>query len=1146
MKILHIARDRAAAELAARALHGIASHVTLTWTLTGDAALQWLDANRDTAAAIVQIDLLSAAAFVEQVREVGLTTPIVVVAEAGQLESVAPALNAGADGVVVTGPSLKANLPRAVILAIDRERTRQALHTRALTEVTAERERATQGLARAREALRQVEHRSAADLAAAAERLTAAQARHTTAVARDGRICAALQDRLFELERAQRAAHERTAHDAALFAEQLAKRHAEFTAALAQATQTRDALAVQLTSAATSLADEQQARRADAATATDLLRRRDADLEATRTDAATTRIRLEGALARAESAHEDARARAEAALAAANERQAGIEDLLAQETDKRTDLETKLAAANTAHQDLHQQHLAELTAAASRLADVQAEYDAAREQHAAAQSASEQDAVTAAERFARQEAELAAELTAAHLREAQLADRLAKESDACAALDRDLAASNAAHQALHEQHLAELTTAAARLANVQAEYQATREQHAQARAAFEHAAVAAAERFARRETELGAEVASARAREADLAHRLTKESDGRAALDRDLAALRLTSDRGRRRSLQVVGAYRRRSLDDRARLEAELAQERDAADRDHQALNDEIRQLREEHDTLRRLLATSQEQLESLHATFDEERQAHERARLAGDAELQRVSAEHGQLGRAFEGLQTAFQTLEQVAGEHATERARLERVVADRDAALSVETERHRVAERLANDAFTARQTELQTALDENGVEIAQLRQEVDSLRGTLDDTRARADVLGRDAEQLPGLQAQLEASQKERRREFERAPYALCRCTPAGVITDANHWFVAMLGRRRVDDVRNLDFASVVFDYAGDLAWLLERARAMRKTETVETHWKTTDGRRLNVRLRALAAASGSVEIVVEDITGVRTLEERLRQAQRLEAVGRLASEVAVTCGWLLRDVGRGADEWLSATRGHEMARRLGERLVSDVARAASFLRQLEVYGHDQVRALEPVSVQRVLRDLAPVLKQVAGNQIELVLSKTFGSFDVDVEAERLERVLVNVAAYARQRMPGGGQVRIDLATTAVGRRFVARYPNVRPGDHVLITVTELPGGDPVIGNAAEPVTASSERPGVDLGALVQLVGTCGGHLWMEAQPAGNMMLKIHLPKRTPLESAAPDQPEGRSERGSRLARWFRSSSATTGTHA
>jgi hypothetical protein len=260
-------------------------------------------------------------------------------------------------------------------------------------------------------------------------------------------------------------------------------------------------------------------------------------------------------------------------------------------------------------------------------------------------------------------------------------------------------------------------------------------------------------------------------------------------------------------------------------------------------------------------------------------------------------------------------------------------------------------------------------------------------------------------------------------------------------------------------------------------------------------------------------------------------------------MEAVGRLAAEVAVTCGALLRDVSRDAHEWLAAIGGDDALRRQGDRLVTDVTRAAGFLRQLGVYGEEQSQALEPVSVQRVLRHLAPVLKRVVGDRIDVVMPRSSGSFDVDVEAERLERVLVNVAGYARQRMPRGGQVKIDLETTDVGRRFVARYPNVRPGHHVLITVTELPTtGD--ASDATEPGSTPSDASGVDLGALMDLIGSCGGHLWMEAQPAGNMVVRIHLPRPAVSGSAAETlRTNVHANRGGRLIRWFRSASAMTG---
>jgi len=176
--------------------------------------------------------------------------------------------------------------------------------------------------------------------------------------------------------------------------------------------------------------------------------------------------------------------------------------------------------------------------------------------------------------------------------------------------------------------------------------------------------------------------------------------------------------------------------------------------------------------------------------------------------------------------------------------------------------------------------------------------------------------------------------------------------------------------------------------------------------------------------------------------------------------------------------------------------------------------------------------------------VLKRVAGNDIELVLPESSAPIEVDVERERVERVLVNVASYARERMPDGGRVKIDLSTTVVGRRFIARYPNVRPGAHVLLTVTEVPGAarPPLpVELRAEPAAAdagrsAAEKPGVDLGALLGLIGDCGGHLWMAAEPPGNMTLRIHLPRRAREEAGDPRAPLARSRPRRSLARVFR----------
>jgi nitrogen-specific signal transduction histidine kinase len=421
-----------------------------------------------------------------------------------------------------------------------------------------------------------------------------------------------------------------------------------------------------------------------------------------------------------------------------------------------------------------------------------------------------------------------------------------------------------------------------------------------------------------------------------------------------------------------------------------------------------------------------------------------------------------------------------------------------------------------------------LRLALEAADREAARLQAELGAAGRELDATRTQRDAVRKQAERAAQLQTELEQSQTENRRQFHHAPFGVCRCSRDGVLEQANRALVGLLGYRSADELRKAGLAASVFESADDLRWLIERCLETGTSEPVETTWRRKGGGRVLVRLLARIAANDAIEIVAEDVTTVRALEARLRQSQRMEAVGRLASEVAVTCDNLLRDVSQDGRQWLAAIESDAALRHRGELLLGEVTRAASFLQQLKVYGEKQTNAMQPVNVGAVLRELEPVLKRVAGDDIEFVLPKSASAADVDVEPERVERVLVNVASYARERMPSGGRLKIDLASVVVNGAFVAKHPNVRPGGHVLITVTEVRGTE----RQDSPKAKSSDKPGVDLGALLALIGDCGGHLWMTAEPPGNMVLKIHLPKRA---SDDPTAPVARPNRGRSMARWF-----------
>ena len=364
--------------------------------------------------------------------------------------------------------------------------------------------------------------------------------------------------------------------------------------------------------------------------------------------------------------------------------------------------------------------------------------------------------------------------------------------------------------------------------------------------------------------------------------------------------------------------------------------------------------------------------------------------------------------------------------------------------------------------------------------------------------------------------LSSQLDASRSVIRRQFEESPLAICRCTSGGALTDANRAFILLVGHESLDQLRKTDFAALVFESAADLPWLIERCINASATATIETTWKTREGNHLIVRLSATERAHDAIEIVVEDLTALRTLQERLGPAQRMEAVGRLASEVAVTCANLLDDVHQDAESWLKNAGTDASLQHRAEMLLEEITRAGGFLRQLAAYGDEQVSALSRVDLNKMLRDLGSVLKNVAGDDVELELPRGKVPLTADLRSDRVERLLVNLARYGRERMPFGGRLKIELATVIVDQAFMEKYPNVRRGQHALITMTgrrraaraEGPLGLRELPAETEGHRESSGSLGVDLGALQALIQECSGHLWVTAVPGGDMVVEIRLP--------------------------------------
>ncbi len=1007
-------------------------------------------------------------------------------------------------------------------------------------------------LAAERAARQQVEYEHAAECAALAERLTDFQTHAGAQMAEAAATVSVLQVQLADRDAALGRAAEEAAADRELAAAERIERRREFEAVLARETNRRQALEG-------ALAEQEAARQ-------DERRQHAAEISAVRASLAEHQRRAEAELAATVAALRIAETQAEASLRAAEARAgAALSAAQAQFAEALHAAEERAAA---------DQHAAEAQAARQRheaAAALQAlEEQAARERHeaAAALQAAEEHAARerheAAERAARRQTELAAEIRQELARrqtvEAELGDvRLEAEQAQGAFLDQIAELSRRAREqetrleerAARERAEWEATLARQqdRLQQVRSEYDLARQYLAASQdeiqrvssAGDEERAQAASARQAI-EAELTEVRAAVQALQAELdqsriAAEAAREQNARArgeeraaldaviaardtqlreqAAERQAIAAALAAAETRLRATVAANEAGQRTL---AELEERAVRERAEWESTRTGLQERLLQIETEHDLARQYLAASQDEVQQLSSAREDERVEATRTRLAIEAELTQARAAlqalHATLDETRASAEAARDREARMRGE---ERAALEAEIVTRDTRLRDQAAEREAAAAAAAGALAGVETRLRAAMAQQQADqraIADLERQRASLAGDLESTRSQRESLRLEAERVPPLLARLEDTRAAAERQFEESPVSLCRCRPDGGITKVNRAMTSLLGYRNMAELERVDFAAAVFESGAELPWIVERRLASGSTEAVETTWRRKDRRRILVRLQVVARTADGIDLAAEDITAVRSLEERLRTAQRMEAVARYASEVAATCERLLRDVSQEGQEWV-ASLASDGSRYHGELLLDEVTRAAGLLGQLSVYGQQQQQTAALVDVTTVLRDLGPVLKRVAGDEIDLVLPRTSSPIHVELEAHRLERILVNVAAYGRGRMRSSGRLMIEVAGVTPDQEFTEKYPNVRPGPHVLLTVTEVRrSAPPDIRTAfdSQPAAGASEggTPGVDLGTLQELVNDCGGHLWMAAEPTGDMVLKIHLPRR------------------------------------
>ena len=352
------------------------------------------------------------------------------------------------------------------------------------------------------------------------------------------------------------------------------------------------------------------------------------------------------------------------------------------------------------------------------------------------------------------------------------------------------------------------------------------------------------------------------------------------------------------------------------------------------------------------------------------------------------------------------------------------------------------------------------------------------------------------------------------------EQAPVGIYRSNPAGRFLSANRALARILGYDSPAELLGLDMTRDVYADPAERQRLLDRdSYTEREYDEVEATWKRKDGRRLTVQLsvRAVRDGSGGVEYYetfVRDVTEQRRLEGQLLQAQKMEAVGRLAGGVAHDFNNLLTVILSYSDLLLE-----DLPPEIPDRAdVAEIRKAAvaasSLTRQLLAFSRQQVLEPRVLDVNTVVASTEKLLTRLLGEDVSLTTTLAAALGAVKVDPGQLEQIIMNLAVNARDAMPRGGRLSIETANVEMDESYVHGHPLARPGHYVMLAVSDTGTGMDAATQARifEPFFTTKEAgkgTGLGLATVYGIVRQSSGFIWVYSEPGHGTSFKIYLPR-------------------------------------
>jgi PAS domain S-box-containing protein len=265
----------------------------------------------------------------------------------------------------------------------------------------------------------------------------------------------------------------------------------------------------------------------------------------------------------------------------------------------------------------------------------------------------------------------------------------------------------------------------------------------------------------------------------------------------------------------------------------------------------------------------------------------------------------------------------------------------------------------------------------------------------------------------------------------------------------------------------------------------------------------------------------------IVAQDVSERHVLEQQLRQAQKMEAVGRLAGGVAHDFNNLLMVI-KGHTELLTSelAESDRFSRKIMQ-IDRAADRAAALTKQLLAFSRMQVLQQRVMNLNGVVEEMGKLLPRLIGEDIELKVTTASDLGSIRADASQMEQIIMNLAVNARDAMPKGGKLLIETSNVELDHVYNMSHPIVQPGPYVLLEVSDTGIGMDAETQAHifEPFFTTKEAgkgTGLGLATVYGVVKQSGGFIWVYSELEKGTSFKIYMPRvEQPEEKTAATLP-------------------------